>query len=181
MKSELSHVARQYATALFEITSVQGTAEAVLADLENINATLEATSDFKLVLNHPAVPIEEKKKLLVGQFQGHVTEISLCLVEMLVDRRRMELIPYIAVQYRECLEQAQGIIHATLVSAHTVSAAELDSIKMVLTKKLRKEPKMEVKVDPSLIAGMQLAVGDQILDGSIKTQLANLERSLMSV
>ena len=180
MKSELSRVAHQYAVALFEIATEQSIADTVLLDLESVSATLQSISDFEIILNHPAVPIQEKKKLLVSQFGKHIQDLPLRLIEMLVDRRRMELVPYIVNQYRQCLEQSKGIVRASLISAYAISSKELDSIRKVLTSKLGKEPELEVKVDPSLIAGMQLAIGDQVLDGSVKTQLANLERSLLS-
>jgi F-type H+-transporting ATPase subunit delta len=181
MKPELSRAGHQYAMALFEIASEQKTSDKILVDLQSVNATIESIGDFGIILNHPAIPVQEKKKLLVNQFGKHIQELTMRLIEMLVDRRRMELVPYIVDQYRMCLEQSKGIVHATLTSAHKISNKELASIKKVLTKKLGKEPELEVKVDPTLIAGMQLAVGDQILDGSVKTQLANIERSLLSV
>jgi F-type H+-transporting ATPase subunit delta len=152
----------------------------VLLDLENVNATLENIGDFEIILNHPAVPTQEKKKLLVDQFGKRIQDLSLRLVEMLVDRRRMELVPYIVDQYRQHLEDSKGIVRASLTSAYPISDKEIESIKKALAKKLGKEPELEVKIDPSLIAGMQLAVGDQVLDGSVKTQLANMERSLLS-
>jgi F-type H+-transporting ATPase subunit delta len=181
MKSELSRIAHQYAVAAFEVATAQNIADALLTDLQRIKDTLDAIEDLKTVLNHPAIPAQEKKKLLIDQFKDQIQELSLRLIEMLADRRRIELLPYIETQYRECVIESKGIIRAVLTSAHEVSEQETKTIKAALTKKLGKEPELEIKVDPSLIAGMQLAVGDQVLDGSIKTKLAEMERSLLSV
>ena len=180
MKSELSQAAYQYAVAVFEIATDQTIADVVLSDLENINKTLESITDFKTVLNHPSIPALNKKKLLVEQFKDQVQELTLRLIEMLVDRRRVELLTYIESQYRERLTKSKGIVRATLVSAQAISTAQADTVKMTLVAKLGKTLELEVKVDPSLIAGMRLAIGDQILDGSVKTKLENLERSLLS-
>jgi F-type H+-transporting ATPase subunit delta len=183
MKSELSPVAQHYATAVFELASASGSttlAEAVLEDLQAINEVLNTMPEFNKILNHPALPSQEKKNILVELFKDKIQELTLRLFELLVDKRRLELLPYIETQYQKCIDRSKGMITATLSSADSMSQQEVEEINSMLSKQLGKKLQLNIVIDQSLIGGACLQVGDQVFDGSIKAKLVNLEKSLLS-
>jgi len=184
MKSELSMVAAQYAEAVLELAYKEGgeaQANTVLSDISLINQVNEGYPTFSLILDHPSITTEEKRKLLVSTFNGKVSDLGLRLLELLLDKRRLHLLKPIETQYHELLNQRKNILGATLSCADPLSEKAVADIKARLTEHLGRRLELAINVDPSLIGGMVLRLGDQVLDGSIKGKLRNLERALLSV
>lgn len=156
-------------------------AENILNDLKLINAVIAETPDFTIVLNHPSVKGEDKKQLLVGLFEGKVEELTVRLLGLLADKRRLDLLSHIEHEYLALLMARKSIVSASLTSAEPLADAAVSSIKAKLIEELGKQLELNVKVDQSLIGGLILRVGDQVLDGSLKGKLQVLERSLLTV
>ncbi|HEY9712023.1 MAG TPA: ATP synthase F1 subunit delta [Chroococcales cyanobacterium] len=183
MKTELATIATPYAEALLDLAVKAGDAEAdrVLADLATVNNEIKATPDLGLILNHPSIKTEEKRKIILQLFSSKLKELTLRVLELLLDKRRLNLLPYIESQYKQLLNARKKIVGASLVCAEPLGDSAVANIKARLTEHLGKKLELEVKVDPSLIGGVILRLGDHVIDGSLKGKLANLERSLMSV
>lgn len=182
MKTERARVASKYAEALIEIViDTPDTANAIANDLKLITQVVDSTPDFTIILNHPSVSSEEKKRLLTALFSGNVQELTIRLLDLLADKRRLELLPYIEQEYRALLRQRKGIVTASVTSAERLPDEAVERIKSRLEKLLSKELDLELKIDGSLIGGMVLKVGDRILDGSLKGKIQALERSLRSL
>jgi F-type H+-transporting ATPase subunit delta len=183
MKAEANSVAAQYAEAVLDIVLKTGTdaADLVLNDLKTINKTLTANPELGLVIGHPAVPTEEKRKIIVELFKTKIQEITLRLVELLLDKRRIYILPAIESEYHKYLNVRKNIVNASLISADKLSDSAVANIKARLTEHLGSSLELEVKVDPSLLGGVVLRLGDQVIDGSLKGKLQNLERLLTSV
>jgi F-type H+-transporting ATPase subunit delta len=184
MKTEHSTVAGHYAEAVLKIAFEQkgdALADTVVEDLALINAVMEANPSFEVIFDHPAIRAEEKRKILVSAFGKKVNDLTMRLIELLLDKRRLNLLQPIERQYREKLNQHKRIVNADLVCAEKLDDKAIANIKARLTEHLGKRLDLVVKVDPSLIGGMVLRMGDQVLDGSLKGKLRQLERSLLSV
>ncbi len=183
MKTELSAVADQYARAVLELATAGGKdlEQSVLADLEVINKVIGSDPEFTIVLNHPAIAAEEKRKLLVDLFKGKVQDLSLRLLELLTDKRRLDLLPKLETQYRELLFAKENILTATLTSAEPLADEQTRQFESKLAQQFGKQLRLATKVDPSIIAGMILKVGDKVIDGSLSGKLRNLEKQLLSI
>jgi len=183
MRRELFSIAGQWAEALIDLAGGAGanTDERVLADLEKVNKAVSSTPDFNVILAHPAIAGTEKKQLLIKAFEKSVDDLTLRFLQLLADRRRLNLLPYIEHTYRDLLRERKSIATASVTSADALSDQAVSEIKTRLIKQLGKQVELAVKVDRSLIGGLILRVGDQVIDGSLKGKLEALERSLLSV
>src|SRR5262245_21580900 len=130
MKTELTGVGSQYAQAMLELAAKAGHAveEAILTDLEAINKVIGSDPEFEVVLNHPAVPREEKRKILIGGFSYKVNDLTLRLLELLTDKRRLDALPNIESEYRKLLFAKENIATATITSAEALNDAEIQKI-----------------------------------------------------
>ncbi len=184
MKSELELVASQYARATLELalqdknSSLEGK---IGAELTVIKSLVESHPDWQVVLNHPSVPAEEKKQLLLEAFAKQVNNLTMRLLELLNDKGRLELLPQIANQYHFLLNERNQVVTAKLVCSDKLGDSSLADIKARLTEHLGKKLELDVAVDPSLIGGFLLKIGDQVIDGSLKGKLSALEKILISV
>ena len=183
MASKYENVAARYAEAVLELAYKSGAdqAQKILADLNSVNQIIVAEKDLGLVLSHPSVPAAEKKKLLVDLFSNNVDDLTMRLLELLLDKRRMAILPTIAEQYLKPLNSRNNIETARLTSAESLSAESVNSIKTKLAAKLGRVLELDVSVDASLIGGIVLTVGDQVIDGSLKGKLQSLEKVFVSV
>lgn len=183
MQTEHSTVASQYAEALLQLAVQEDLklADEVLVELQGINQAVAAAPDLTLVLSHPSVGQEEKRKIVIGLFGGKVDDLTLRLLELLLEKRRFNILPQIESEYRKLLHERENIVSASLVCAEKLSDSAVANIKARLVEHLGKKLELDVKVDPSLIGGVVLRMGDQVIDGSIRGKLKTLERTLLSV
>ena len=183
MRTELRGVAAQYAEAALDLASAAGgdTADAVGRDLLLINQLIEQDRQFATVLELPSVNAEEKKELLKTVLKGKVNDLTLHLLDLLADKRRLEVLAPLEQEYREMLNKKNNLVSASLVSSEKLSDQAVANIKARLTEHLGKRLELDVQVDPSLIGGVVLRLGDQVIDGSLKGQLKAIEKALMAV
>ncbi|HEY9784219.1 MAG TPA: ATP synthase F1 subunit delta, partial [Candidatus Obscuribacterales bacterium] len=165
-----------------EIASTRPPAdEAIARDLQVINQMISGSRELEIVLHHPSVGPEEKKKLLRTLFEAKVDELTLRLLELLADKRRMDIIPELESEYKAKLNERKNIVNATLISSDPLSEDAVANIKARLVEHLGKRLELEVKVDKSLIGGAVLRLGDQVIDGSLKGKLKRIEKALLAV
>lgn len=183
MKSADRNVAERYAKAVLQLAQSAGgdLDEKVLADISAVNKVIGETSDLSTVLAHPGITGVEKKKMIVEMFKKHVQESTLRLLELLIDKRRFELLPLIESEYRNLLFASKNIVTATLTSAEQLDDATVAGIKKKIGDKLGKKLELDVQVDKALMGGAVLRVGDQVIDGSLLGKLQSLEKVLVSV
>jgi len=181
MKTEHSAVAAQYANAVIQLAEKERVEQKLQDDLHLINEAVSSSSEFDLVLRHPGFTPAQKKELIVKLFSGKVHDLTLRLLELLVDRRRLELLPYIEAEFLKLWREKRGLVLGTLTYAEKPDSKTLNEIKERLAKQLGKTIELNEKEDKSLIGGYVLRIGDQVIDGSVKGRLQTIEKSLMSV
>jgi F-type H+-transporting ATPase subunit delta len=182
VSTQTEGVAAKYAEATLELAAKSaGLDETVGNELTAIGKVMLENPDLRLVLAHPSIPREEKKALLVKLFAKKTNDLTMILLELLTDKRRLNLLPQIAGKYHTLLNQRKQIVTAKLVCSDPIGDKALADIKSNLTEHLGKKLDLDVSVDQSLIGGYLLKLGDQVIDGSIKAKLRAIEKSLLSV
>ena len=186
MKTAHSKAAAQYAEAVLQLAEQsKGKSETkldqqVLKDLEYVNLTLSKTPDIWITLAHPGIAAAEKKNILTKLFSNQVNDLTFRLISLLADKRRLQLLKHIELQYKELYRARKNIAAATLTSAEPLAANLVDRLKDQLEKQLAQSLELELAVDPGIIGGLVLKVGDQVIDGSIKGKLRSIERAFLS-
>jgi F-type H+-transporting ATPase subunit delta len=173
MNTELQGIAAQYSEAVLDLAEKANEADKVLAEIKLVNEVIGSDRDMTVVLNHPSISSEEKKKFLSSLFSGKLSELTGTLLNLLADKRRLDILPFIESSYRGLLNKRKNILTASLSCAEPLGAQ--------LTEHLGKKLELEVKVDSSLIGGVVLKIGDQVIDGSLKGKLKTIEKALLSV
>ncbi len=191
MKGELAEIAAKYAEATLKLieesespageAATMKKAEAVYGDLKAIQEALATSHDFRLILNHPALGPAEKKQLLGNIFQAKVDPVTFLLLQLLADRRRLNILEEISHEFKKLLMKRLNILEGTLVSSIKLGEKEVANIKARISEHMGSKLDLTVEVDETLLAGMMLRVGDQVIDGSLKGKLQKLEQSLLSV
>jgi F-type H+-transporting ATPase subunit delta len=176
MPNEFSSAARRYAQAVFEIAQAEGREDEwdeELAFLAEFFGDPEAQS----WLSNPSVPATDKDALIQRAMESNSEEVR-NLARLLVNRGRPGIAGAILQAYRSRLDEARGIIHAIVTTAVPVSDSDLAAIHEKLTDMTGQQVKMETSIDPSIIGGIVVRIGDKLIDGSTRSRLLQLKRRL---
>ncbi|SDN42617.1 ATP synthase F1 subcomplex delta subunit [Desulfonauticus submarinus] len=174
-------VARRYARALFALGQKEG--QDVLLkygeSLEAVCAVLEVAPELLRIFSNPIFTVEEKKAILAKVLEKVDPEPmvrNFCF--LLADKNRLAFLPEIKAYYGHLLDLAQGIVRGELFTAIELE----EELKTEIAKKLEEQSKSKVvldyKVDPNILGGLVLKVGDKVLDASIKAQLQILKENI---
>ena len=180
MRAEV--IARNYADTLLTLAERNGGAAAAqefLVAAEELATLLATEPRVRAFLATPAVSLDAKKAALRGALGGRVPELFLRFVLVVVEKRRQNLLREIALAYRERVDEMMGRLRVDVTIALAPDAALQEEIRQGLQARFGREVIPTFMVDPELLGGMVLQVGDQILDGSVRSQAAGLRRRLM--
>lgn len=170
-------VAQRYARAAFEVARDQGNPEAWQNDLDVV---ADAFSNHRLLesLRNPAWPTASKVDAVNQAFPDLRPEIR-NLIKILITRRRAELLPQVAEGYRRLVEGMLMRTNASVVSARPLQPQEVDLIRQRLNERTGMTVNVSTSVDESLIGGVVIRVGDELIDASVVTRLERLRQRLV--
>lgn len=180
MRAEI--IARNYAETLLTLAERHGGPGALdewggaIGQLDEMLATDARARQF---LETPRVRPEQKKEALRQALAGRAPELFVRFVMVLVDKRRQSLIPEIAQAYRDLVDQRMGRARVEVTISHAPDAALQAEIQQALAAQLGRTVIPTYRVDPDLLGGMVLRLGDEIFDGSVRSRANGLRRRLM--
>jgi F-type H+-transporting ATPase subunit delta len=172
-------LARRYAKALFAVGKEQGTYEAYKDALQALGALFDTTPEVADALTNPLYPMDIREKVMAGIVKSiDADKVLGNFLNLLVQKKRAEILPEIAEAYQVMVDEEQNISHGSVISAVELSDELQAKVRATLEKLTGKKVELTISVDPSIIGGVIAKVGDLVLDGSIKAQLAGLKDSI---
>ncbi|BDG37703.1 F0F1 ATP synthase subunit delta [Saccharococcus caldoxylosilyticus] len=172
-------IAKRYALALFQIALEKQLLDQLEEEIRAVRQALAENEQFFSLLTYPKLSLEKKKALLQETFAAVSTPLRNTLL-LLLERHRIDIVPELAEQFIELVNEARGVAEATAYSARPLTEEEKRALSEVFAKKIGKTTlHIENIVDPSLIGGVKLRIGNRIYDGSISGQLERIQRQLI--
>lgn len=169
-------VASRYAKSLLKIAIEDNALEALHNDMVLVNDVCTNNPDLGLLLKSPIVKSGKKKIVMDAIFSAHLSEISNTFISLIITKKRENLLSDIASSFIDIYKIHKNIKSATVTSAVPLSKEQIDAVSAILNASKETEGvDLTEVVDPSLIGGMILRVGDKQIDESIKRKLTNLE------
>ncbi len=174
-------VARRYAEAFFGIAQDHNKIDQYQQELELIVKTIGEIENFEAYLSHLIIPANEKKNLIKKVFTEDVSESVLNFLLLIVDKRRETYIESIVEEYKELADISRNVAKADLIAAHEVPADEVKALAERLSVSTGKTVQLKQTVDPSLIGGLKIRIGDQIIDATVAKKLEMLRTQLLQM
>jgi len=165
-------IARPYAEAAFKIASELGALPQWSDALARL-ATVAGTQVARELIADPKVAIGQVAALIADS-AGDLSAEQRNFVAVLAQNERLAVLPEIAEQYEALRNAHEGVIDARIASAFPLSDAQLEDIVATLRQKYGREVKASVNVDPELLGGVAIRVGDEVMDASVRGKLAQL-------
>jgi F-type H+-transporting ATPase subunit delta len=171
-----STTARRYAEAAFDVAQADGNVDVWLQDLGAVEEALRrpVVSAF---FEDPNVGRDERLQTLPMLFPNAPQHV-LNLLRLLATRHRMHLVPSVVREFEALVHEARGVLEASVTVARPIDEAERTEIAQRLGQATGKTVEVQTHVDPSIIGGVVIRVGDQLIDASISGRLQRLRQQL---
>ncbi|PYT55685.1 MAG: F0F1 ATP synthase subunit delta [Acidobacteria bacterium] len=178
-EAELRSASLQYANALADIALEQGAAEPAAKQLSAFGAVYAESAELRTFLASPAVTIEVKhaviEKIIARMGASKILRNFLFVI---ADHRRTPLIPEIIATFQQVIRQRQGVAEAEISSAVELSAAQKKELAATLARLTGKKIETKYSLDPALLGGAVVRIGDTIYDGSLRSRLNEMRAQL---
>ncbi len=176
MKSE---VAERYAEGLFDLAKENGTVEEKKDQAEELIRQFDENENLELFFRAVKITREEKKKFIADVLGREADQDVVHFLELIIDKGRSFYIRQILEAYTELADGELGIVRGTVASARPLKDEDLKEIKEALQKKTGKKYILRNKIDPSLIAGIKVTTGSQVVDLTMKTKIEDMKNTLL--
>jgi F-type H+-transporting ATPase subunit delta len=177
--SELSTLARPYAEAVFRIAQGENDLAGWSARVQSL-ALIVSDAQLARLIRDPSVSAEQVAGFVIEVAGSDLGTSGANFVHVLAENDRLSLLPEISAQFEALKANAEGTLEATITSAQELTQAQIDDLVAGLKAKFNRAVNVQVAVDPELIGGAVVAIGDQVIDGSVKGRLQRMSFALQA-
>lgn len=172
--------AKRYAEALIELSKDGKLSDTeVSTDLANVQKILSSSKDLYKTLTNPLISSEDKEYIVEKSFEKDTTVLIKDFLKILIEKDRFNLIYDIIHEYSLLLDKKKGIARVEVISAVELNDMEQGDIQAKLAAKLKKQIVIKYKTDKSVIAGLVIKMGDDIIDMSVAHKLEEYKLALI--
>ena len=169
----------RYATALFELARESKSIDTVEASLATIRQALAESADFKTLTTSPLIGrLDAAKAVAAAAGVMKLDATTTSFLGVLAHNRRLGQLPAIIRAFRGLASSYRGETTAEVTSAHPLSDAQVNELKQQLRQRVGREVAVELNVDQSLLGGLVVRIGSQMIDSSIRTRLNTLAHAM---
>lgn len=173
-------VARAYAKALFGAAKNLGVVDKVLDQFDSLlTEVFQQFPQFERLLDSAFVPFEEKEAILDRVLGPQAIPIFLNFLKVVVRRARVPILREIYREFKHLVDESAGRVAAEVVTALPLNAEEQSLVVQAVREVAGKEPVITYRVDPQLIGGLVIRLGDKVYDASVATQLRSLMQQIV--
>lgn len=175
----MDNVSSRYATALFDLACEKQCTDNWQEQMRFVKSVFAHNKDYLAFFSHYRISKEEKRSVLCNVFNGKVDKDLVNFLQLLLDKRRIGNVIGIATAFNSLCNEAKGVSEGVVYSVNELSAEDKKQIEESVGKKLGVKLDLLNKLDPNLISGIKVVVGDSVIDGSMQHRLTSLKSELL--
>ena len=176
----LIKVATRYAKSLLGLVAEKGNLEEAFKDMTLIQKTCSENRDLVVLLKSPVVNTEKKTSILTAIFEKNVSEVTMLFINLITKNRRESALPEIADAFIAQYKAMKGITTALVTSATVLADDAKKKIADLVQKEVGGTVQLEMEVNPDLIGGFVLRIGDKQLDTSILNKIGDIRQEFIT-
>ena len=173
-------IAHNYAEALLSLARKSDDLPGWGRMIDDVANAIERDQRLRNFLEAPQISADQKNLVLSKAFEDRAPRLFLLFLQRLVKNRRQMLIPEIANEYRDLVDEVEGRVHAQVTLAKEPDAEERAAIARQLTHTLGQPVVPQVRINPNILGGIIVRVGDRVMDGSIRRRLGILRGKMLA-
>jgi len=175
-------ISKTYGEALFELAVEEATTDAMLEEITGVRQVLCDNPDYLLLLNNPRIPAQEKVNISESVFSGRISKELIGFLKVIIQKGRCDSLLDILDYFICRMKEHKGIGVAYVITPQTLKEDKKEEIrKRLLSTTSFKEMEMHYDINPDLLGGMQIRIGDRVVDSSIQTKLNQLQKELLNL
>lgn len=174
-------LARLYASSLFDLVNTRGGHQAIeetAGELEDILELARNDASFAEFLSSRILATSDRSRAIKSIFQNRVSDLTYRFLQVLNEKGRLAHLPSIAAAFDQMFQTAFGRVEVDIYTADPLSQQELEAVRARLADSLAKEPVIHPYIDPSMIGGLRIQIGDRLIDASVSSRLRRLKDQL---
>lgn len=172
-------LAGRYATALFALAEEKNSIDAVQASLATLSGMLAESADLRALISSPVLSRDDAGRAIAATAKSlGLDKLSTNVLGVLALNRRLDQIPAVIRAFSTLASGHRGEITAEVTSAHPLDDNQIDALKAQLKKRVGSDVSVSTAVDPSILGGLVVKIGSQMIDNSIKTRLNTLSQAM---
>lgn len=176
--AEIATIARPYAEALMK-SSRSGDARALADEIRSL-AAIAGNGSLQSLAENPKVDARQVEQLIAGVVGRPLGGPAQNLLRMVIENGRLSAMPEIAAQFQALVDADTGVSQARVESAFPLDDAQLRELQAAMERRFGRKLEMTVAVDRELIGGVRVAVGDEVLDTSVRARLEQMKAALVA-
>jgi len=173
-------IGRNYAETLLTLARKHEQQEDWGTLIDAIAVAMQEDRTLKTFLESPKLAASQKIEILARALGKRVPPVFLRFLETVVSKRRQMLIPVIASEYRSLIDESEDRVHASVTVAREPGEPEKDALAKQLSRVLGKRVVPHITLNPAILGGLIVKVGDTVMDGSVRRRLATLRSRMLA-
>ncbi|GGK83707.1 ATP synthase F1 subunit delta [Rufibacter glacialis] len=168
-------VASRYAKSLLELSQEQGSLEKVYADMLSFTKVLSESRDLSLALRNPIIKHDKKLAILTAIFGGNMTELTMAFFRIITQKNREAVLESVAREFVTQYNLLTGIQKATVTTAVPLTPELRATFQQMVVERTGMKVELKEVVDPAVVGGYVLRIGDQQIDNTLRTSVQKLK------
>ncbi len=173
-------IARDYAATLFELARRHDSLESFAGGMDTVAELLDKHPSFGLFLETPRIPDSEKEAVLEKVFRGRIPDLLLSFLKVTIRKRRQRLLGLMGREFRALLDRYRGRVPVVVTVARKWDPSGVEELVERLSALLGREAVPRIRVNPAILGGVHVRVGDTVLDGTLRRRLRQIRRQLLN-
>lgn len=174
-------VSKTYSEAIFEVALEEGRLAELQQDFEFVGSALKSHPEFFEIIKTPKINITEKKAVLQETFGGHISQTLLNFLKIIIDKNRGTDILDIKRDFDARVDEHHGVVKATVESVVPLTENQLADLTKKMVAMTGKKVDVTTVINPELLGGLVIKLGDRIIDGSVKFKLQGMLEGLTQI
>ena len=175
-------ISKTYGDALVELAVEENEIDSLSREITDLLIVIEQNPDFLNLLQHPRIPVEEKVDVVKNVFSGRLSEEMVGFLILIVTKGRSNSMRDILLYFLDRVKELKGIGVAYVSTPLELTDIQKSEIVNKLLSTTRfKEMEMHYQIAPELIGGMQIRIGDRVVDSSVRTLIQKMQQSLLKI
>ena len=177
-----SGIAARYATAVFELAKDASDLKNLESNVEDLGAALDASAELRDVISSPVYSRDDQANVITAVAKKmKLMPIVSNTLALMASKRRLFVLPALVAQLRALIAEEKGEVTAEVISAKAMTKTQTDKLAKAIKSRIGKDVKIDATVDESLIGGLVVKVGSQMIDTSIRSKLNSLSNVMKEV
>ena len=175
-------ISKTYGDALLEIAKEEKKVDLLLEEVTAVMEILKDNPEFSKLMNNPRISVDEKQTVMSNVFEGRISKELMGFFSMIVNKGRYDHIDEILTYFQDEVKKIKGIGVAYVTTPIELSDTQKKSVeKRLLDTAGFKQMEMHYDIDPTLVGGLRIRIGDRVVDSSIHTKILKMQQDMMKV